>query len=220
MSTNNFENAKNGIFVIEEYAPLSYEEWLEGEDDGTLINNPEAKALYAEYAEDEYGENLTMAIDDTIGNIVADLESKGYEVTREQPNEYKVTGKGMDGQIGLRLENGYYASAQVIVTTQRDELLSETNSEEEDIVANVYDFVDEQGYSEYTEDREDFEDDPGYRLNEVLHNRVTDSFGNYVEVPDDILEDDKVVIDVVSQYTTPIKKIGGFSNGEALYEKA
>jgi len=185
-----------------------------------MRDNPEAEHLYREYAEDEYGENLTMAVDDTIANIVADLESKGYKVTREQSNEYKVTGNGMDGHIGLILQSGYYAGAQVIVTTQRDELLSETNSEEEDIVANVYDFVDEQGYSEYTEDREAFEDDPEYRLNEVLHNQVTDSFGNYVAVPDDMLEDDKVVIDVVSQYTTPIKKIGGFSNGEALYEKA
>lgn len=220
MSTNNFENAKNGIFVIEEYEPLTYEEWLEGLDDGTMRDNPEAEHLYQEYAEDEYGENLTMAVDDTIGNIVADLESKGYKVTRERSNEYKVTGNGMGGQIGLLVESGYYAEAQIIVTTQRDELLSETNSEEEDIVADVYDFVDEQGYSEYTEDREDFEDDPEYRLNEVLHNQVTDSFGNYVEVPDDMLEDDKVVIDVVSQYTTPIKKIGNFSNGEALYEKA
>ena len=49
------------------------------------------------------------------------------------------------GRIGISVQNGYYASAQVIVTTQRDELLEETNSEEEDIVANVYDFVDEQG---------------------------------------------------------------------------
>ena len=220
MSTNNFENAKNGIFVIEEYEPLSYEEWLEGEDDGTLISNPEAESLYEEYTEDEYGENLTMAIDDTVGNIVLDLERKGYEVTREQPNEYKVTGKGMEGQIGIYIQNGYYAQAQVIVTTQRDELLEETNSEEEDIVANVYDFVDEQGFGEYTEDKEDFEDDPEYRLNEVLHNQVTDSFGNYVGVPDDMLEDDKIVIDVVSQYTTPLKKVGNFSNGEALYEKA
>lgn len=220
MSTNNFENAKNGIFVIEEYAPLSYEEWLEGEDDGTLISNPEAKALYTEYAEDEYGENLTMAVDDTIGNIVSDLEGKGYKVTQVTPYDYKVMGKSIDGRIGISVQNGYYASAQVIVTTQRDELLEETNSEEEDIVDNVYDFVDEQGYSEYTEDKEDFEDDPEYRLNEVLHNQVTDSFGNYVEVPKDMLEDDKVVIDVVAQYTTPIKKVGNFSNGGALYEKA
>lgn len=220
MSTNNFENAKNGIFVIEEYAPLSYEEWLDGEDDGTLINNPEAKALYEEYTEDEYGENLTMAVDDTIENIVSDLMGKGYEVTQVSTYDYKVTGKSIDGRIGISVQNGYYASAQVIVTTQRDELLEETNSEEEDIVANVYDFVDEQGFSEYTEDKEDFEDDPEYRLNEVLHNQVTDSFGNYVEVPDDMLEDDKIVIDVVAQYTTPLKKVGNFSNGEALYEKA
>ena len=54
----------------------------------------------------------------------------------------------------------------------------------------------------------------------MLHNQATDSFGNYVEVPDDMLEDDKVVIDVVAQYTTPLKKVGNFSNGEALYEKA
>lgn len=220
MSTNNFENAKNGIFVIEEYAPLSYEEWLDGEDDGTLISNPEAKALYEEYTEDEYGENLTTAVDDTIENIVSDLMSKGYKVTQVTPYDYKVTGKSIDGRIGISVQNGYYASAQVIVTTQRDELLEETNSEEEDIVANVYDFVDEQGFSEYTEDKEDFEDDPEYRLNEVLHNQVTDSFGNYVEVPKDMLEDDKVVIDVVAQYTTPLKKVGNFSNGEALYEKA
>lgn len=219
MSTNNFEDSKNGIFVIEEYEPLTYEEWLEGLDDGTMRDNPEAEHLYQEYAEDEYGENLTMAVDDTIGNIVADLEGKGYEVTREQPNEYKVTGKGMDGHIGLRPENGYYASAQVIVTTQRDEQFMNANMEEEDVTKDLYDFVDEQGFTEYTDDKSDFEDDPEYHLNEVLHN-VLWYDDTYEHVLDDMLPDDKVVIDVVSQYTTPIKKVGNFSNGEAVYEKA
>lgn len=217
MSTNNFENAKNGIFVIEKYEELPYADWLVEQG---LEDNVESKEDYEAYVENGNEDGLGIAIDDTIGNIVADLENMGYEVTRLQPDEYKVTGKSMDGQIGLRVQGGYYADAQVIITTQRDELLSETNSEDEDIVADVYDFVDEQGYSEYTEDKEDFEDDPEYHLNEVLHNQVTDSFGNYVEVPDDMLPDDKVVIDVVSQYTTPIKKVSNFSNGEALYEKA
>lgn len=219
MSTNNFENAKNGIFVIEEYEPLTYEEWLEGLDDGTMRDNPEAEHLYQEYAEDEYGENLTMAVDDTIGNIVADLESKGYEVTRERSNEYKVTGNGMGGQIGLRLENGYYAGAQVIVTTQRDEQFMNGNMDEEDVTKDLYDFVDEQGFTEYTDDKAEFEDDPEYRLNEVLHNVLWHD-DTYERVLDDMLPDDKVVIDIVSQYTTPIKKVGNFSNGEALYEKA
>lgn len=220
MSTNNFEDSKNGIFVIEEYEPLSYEEWLEGLDDGTMVDNPLAEHLYKKYAEDEYGDNLRMAVDDTTTNITADLESKGYKVTPVTRDDYKVTGNTIDGQIGLRFQNGYYANVQVIVTTQRDELLLETNSEEGDIVDNVYDFVDEQGYSEYTEDKSDFEDNPEYHLNEVLHNQVTNRFGEYVEVPDDMLPDDKIVIDIVSQYTTPIKKVGNFSNGEAVYERA
>ena len=219
MSTNNFENAKNGIFVIEEYEPLSYEEWLEGLDDGTMRDNPEAEHLYQEYAEDEYGENLTMAVDDTIGNIVVDLESKGYEVTRLQPNEYKVTGKDIDGYIGLIIQSGYYADAQVIVTTQRDEQFINANMEEEDITKDLYDFVDEQGFTEYTDDKSEFEDDPEYHLNEVLHNVLWYN-DTYEHVLDDMLPDDKVVIDIVSQYTTPLKKIGNFSNGEALYEKA
>jgi len=219
MSTNNFENSKNGIFVIEEYESLSYEDWLEGEDDGTLRDNPEAEYLYQKYTEDEYGENLTMAVDDTIGNIVADLESKGYEVTQVTPYDYKVTGKAIDGQIGLRVQNGYYANAQVIITTQRDEQFMNANMEEEDITKVLYDFVDEQCFTEYTDDKSDFEDDPEYRLNEVLHN-VLWYDDDYEEVLDDMLDDDKVVIDIVSQYTTVIKKVGSFSNGEAVYEKA
>lgn len=219
MSTNNFENTKNGIFIIEEYEPLSYEEWLEGLDDGTMRDNPEAEHLYQEYAEDEYGENLTMAVDDTIGNIVVDLESKGYEVTRLQPNEYKVTGEDIDGYIGLIIQSGYYADAQVIITTQRDEQFMNANMEEEDITKDLYDFVDEQGFTEYTDDKSEFEDDPEYHLNEVLHNVLWYN-DTYEHVLDDMLPDDKVVIDIVSQYTTPLKKIGNFSNGEALYEKA
>lgn len=219
MSTNNFEDSKNGIFVIEEYEPLTYEEWLEGLDDGTMRDNPEAEHLYQEYAEDEYGENLTMAVDDTIGNIVVDLESKGYGVTQVTPYDYKVTGNGMWEQIGLHLENGYYASAQVIVTTQRDEQFTNANVEEEDVTVNLYEFVDEQGYSEYTDDISDFNEDPDYRLSKVLYNVLWHD-DTYEQVLDDMLPDDKVVLDVVSQYTTPLKKIGNFSNGEALYEKA
>ena len=220
MSTNNFQDSKNGIFVIEEYEPLTYEEWLEGLDDGTMRDNPEAEHLYQEYAEDEYGENLTMTVDDTIGNIVVDLQSKDYEVTQVTPYDYTVVGTDIDGQIGLRLENGYYASAQVIVTTQRDEQFMNANMEEEDVTKDLYDFVDEQGFTEYTDDKSDFEDNPEYRLNEVLHNVLWSGDTYYEDVLEDMLPDDKVVIDVVSQYTTPLKKVGNFSNGEALYEKA
>lgn len=189
MSTNNFEDTKNGIFVIEGYP------------------------------EDEYEENLTMAIEDTIANIVSDLENKGYEVAQLQPNEYRVTGKSMDGKIGLSLQGGYYAGEQVIVTTQRDEQLMNANMEEEDITKDLYEFVDEQGFSEYTDDESDFEDNPEYHLNEVLHN-VLWYDDTYEYVLDDMLPDDKIVIDIVSQYTTAIKKVGNFSNGEDLYEKA
>lgn len=213
MSTNNFENAKNGIFVIEEYEPLPYEEWL---SDMGYEDTEDSKDEYKLMAEDE--DNLDIAIDNTLSNIKYDLMDKGLDVKVVSPYELVVSGEA--GDIRLRVKSGYYANAQIIITTQRDELLEETNSEEGDIVANVYDFVDEQGYSEYTEDEEDFEDDPEYHLNEVLHNQVTDSFGNYVEVPEDMLDDDKVVIDVVSQYTTALRKLANFSNGEALYEKA
>lgn len=213
MSTNNFENAKNGIFMIEEYEPLPYEEWL---SDMGYEDTEDKKDEYNLIAEDE--DNLDIAIDNTMSNIIYGLKDKGYPVKVVSPYEFVVSGE--EGDIRLRVKSGYYANAQIIITTQRDELLAETNSEEGDIIANVYDFVDEQGYSEYTEDEEDFEDDPEYHLNEVLHNQVTDRFGNYVEVPDDMLEDDKAVIAIVSEYTTPLKRVANFSNGEALYEKA
>lgn len=158
-----------------------------------------------------------MAVEDTIGNIVADLESKGYEVIQVTPYDYKVVGEHEN--IGLRVQGGYYANAQVIITTQRDEQLINANMEEEDITKDLYDFVDEQGFTEYTDDELDFEDDPEYHLNEVLHN-VLWYDDTYEHVLDDMLPDDKDVIDIVSQYTTAIKKIGNFSNGEAVYEKA
>jgi len=222
MSTNNFEDAKNGIFVIEPYEPMSYEEWLEdmGYDLSEGLegdNKDELKSDYESYSEDD--DTLDMSVDDTIDNIISDLEAKGYETTRLQPNEYKVTGKGIDGQIGLCIEGGYYSGAQVIVTTQRDEQFMNTNMEEEDITKDLYDFIDEQGFTEYTDDKSEFEDDPEYHLNEVLHNVLWYN-DTYEHVLDDMLPDDKVVIDIVSQYTTPLKKIGNFSNGEALYEKA
>jgi len=214
MSTNNFENAKNGIFVIEDYVPLPYEEWL---SDMGYDDTEDTKDEYNLIVEDE--DSLDIAIDNTILNIVADLKSKGYEVIQNTPYDYKVVGKGIDGQIGLRVQGGYYADAQVIVTTQRDEQFMNANMEEEDVTKDLYDFVDEQGFTEYTDDKSDFEDDPEYHLNEVLHN-VLWYDDTYEEVLDDMLDDDKVVIDIVSQYTTPIKKVGNFSNGEALYEKA
>lgn len=212
MSTNNFENAKNGIFVIEEYEPLPYEDWLldMGYDD-----TEDTKDEYNLIVEDD--DNLDMAIDDTIANVVADLESKGFQVIQNTPYDYKITGEYDD--IGLRVQSGYYANAQVIVTTQRDEQLINANMEEEDITEDLYEFVDKEGFTEYTDDKFDFEDDPEYHLNEVLHN-VLWYDDTYEDVLDDMLDDDKVVIDVVSQYTTPLKKIGNFSNGEALYEKA
>jgi len=216
MSTNNFENAKNGIFVIEDYGVLPYADWLVEQD---LEDNSENKADYDTYAESSDEDSLDIAIDDTIANIVADLESKGYEVIQNTPYDYKAVGKNIDGQIGLRVQGGYYADAQVIVTTQRDEQFMNANMEDEDITKDLYDFVDGQGFTEYTDDKSDFEDDPEYHLNEVLHN-VLWYDDTYEEVLDDMLDDDKVVIDIVSQYTTALKKIGNFSNGEALYEKA
>lgn len=214
MSTNNFEDSKNGIFVIEEYEPLPYEEWL---SDMGYDDTEDTKDEYNLIVEDE--DSLDIAIDDTIGNIVSDLENKDYEVIKNTPYDYKVVGKDIDGQIGLRVQGGYYADAQVIVTTQRDEQFINANMEEEDVTKDLYDFVDEQGFTEYTDDKSEFEDDPEYHLNEVLHN-VLWYDDTYEHVLDDMLPDDKDVIDIVSQYTTAIKKIGNFSNGEAVYERA
>lgn len=216
MSTNNFENAKNGIFVIEDYGVLPYADWLVEQG---LENNAENKEEYDMYAESSAVDSLDIAIDDTITNIVVELESEGYEVIQNTPYDYEVVGKGIDGLIGLHVQSGYYADAQVIITTQRDEQFMNANMEEEDITKDLYDFVDEQGFTEYTDDKVEFEDDPEYHLNEVLHN-VLWYDDTYEHVLDDMLDDDKVLIDIVSQYTTALKNIGNFSNGEALYEKA
>lgn len=216
MSTNNFENAKNGIFVIEDYGVLPYADWLVEQG---LEDNAENKEEYDMYAESGGVDSLDIAIDDTITNIVVELESEGYEVIQNTPYDYEVVGKGIDGLIGLHVQSGYYADAQVIVTTQRDEQFMNANMEEEDITKDLYDFVDEQGFTEYTDDKSEFEDDPEYHLNEVLHN-VLWYDDTYEHVLDDMLDDDKVLIDIVSQYTTALKNIGNFSNGEALYEKA
>lgn len=215
MSTNNFENAKNGIFVIEDYGVLPYADWLVEQG---LEDNAENKEEYDMYAESGDVDSLDIAIDDTITNIVVELESEGYEVIQNTPYDYEVVGKGIDGLIGLHVQSGYYADAQVIITTQRDEQFMNANMEEEDITKDLYDFVDEQGFTEYTDDKVEFEDDPEYHLNEVLHNVLWYN-DTYEEVLDDMLPDDKVVIDIVSQYTTTLKKIGNFNNGEALYEK-
>lgn len=212
MSTNNFENAKNGIFVIEEYEPLPYEEWL---DDMGYEDNEDAKDEYNLIVNDE--NNLDIAIDSTVDNIIYELKDKGYEIIQVTSYDYKVVGEY--DNIGLRVQSGYYANAQIIITTQHDEQLMNANMEEEDITKDLYDFVDEQGFTEYTDDKSEFEDDPEYHLNEVLHN-VLWYDDDYEEVLDDMLDDDKVVIDIVSQYTTALKKVGNFSNGEALYEKA
>lgn len=212
MSTNNFENAKNGIFVIEEYEPLPYEEWL---SDMGYEDTEDAKDEYNLIAEDE--NNLDIAIDSTVDNIVYELKDKGYEIIQVTPYDYKVVGE--HEYIGLRVQSGYYADAQVIVTTQRDEQLMNANMDEEDVTKDLYEFVDEEGFTEYTDDKSEFEDDPEYHLDEVLHN-VLWYDDDYEDVVDDMLHDDKVVIDVVSQYTTALKKIGNFSNREALYEKA
>lgn len=216
MSTNNFENAKNGIFVIEDYGVLPYADWLVEQG---LEDNAENKEEYDMYAESSAVDSLDIAIDDTITNIVVELESEGYEVIQNTPYDYEVVGKGIDGLIGLHVQSGYYADAQVIITTQRDEQFMNANMEEEDITKDLYDFVDEQGFTEYTDDKSEFEDDPEYHLNEVLHN-VLWYDDTYEHVLDDMLDDDKVLIDIVSQYTTALKNIGNFSNGEALYEKA
>jgi len=215
MSTNNFENAKNGIFVIEDYGVLPYADWLVEQD---LEDNTENKEDYETYAESGDEDSLDMAIDDTINNVVAELESKGYEVIQNTPYDYKVVGEYEN--IGLRIQSGYYADAQVIITTQRDEQFMNANMSEEDIIPTLYDFTYIDGTTEMTEDKEDFENDKEYRLHEVLHNVIQTDYDEAEPVLDDMLPDDKVVIDIVSQYTTVIKKVVNFSNGEALYEKA
>jgi len=219
MSTNNFENTKNGIFVIEPYEPMSYEEWLEDMsyslEEGK--DNSQLESDYADYSEDY--DTIDMAIDDTIGSIISDLEAKGYETIQVTPYNYKVVGKDINGQIGLRIEGGYYSGAQVVVTTQRDEQFMNANMSEEDIIPTLYEFTYIDGTTEMTEDKEDFENDKEYRLDEVLHNVIQTDYDEAEHVLSDMLTDDKAIIDIVSQYTTPIKKVGGFSNGEALYEK-
>lgn len=120
MSTNNFWNHENGIFVLqqltEEEAKLNLldNDWSEEDITSEAIQNE--ISLYEHHDCEEFFE-------DGCG-INYWLEEKGYTVVKEKGNySAKVYNKADKLVAELKLESGYYTGVQVIVETDPDNLL-------------------------------------------------------------------------------------------------
>lgn len=172
MSTNNFYNHKNGIYLVPEY---TYEDIKE-----MLLDN--------DYSEEEITDELIQSEHDFYSEMTCEeflqdgchlnywLEEKGYKTIQDERNRYKakVFNKGGKLLAELRLESGYYTGCQVIVETDID----------------------------------------------VIEPWVNDYEMTKAEINNMYSPHHKRLLKAIAEYTTPLIKVGQFSNGEAIYKYA
>lgn len=176
MSTNNFYNHENGIYVLQD---CTEQEALES----LMDMNPDHTGAFSE---EEINEEIYYQNDN---NYEYFIEGFGYYLEQQSKGTYSIVpDKKHNGYAGtvynkqdkvvayLRLEGGYYSGAQVIVETDIDTLAS---------VGALDDYYDT----------------------------------NY-DLLNDYTPNHKRLLKYLASYTTPIVKIGNFSNGEAVYELA
>lgn len=176
MSTNNFYNHENGIYVLQDCTEQEALELL-------MDINPDHAGAFSE---EEISEEIRFQNDDIYNCFIEcfgdylEWKSKGtYSIVSDKKhNGYAGTVYNKQDKVVayLRLEGGYYSGAQVIVETDIDTLAS---------VGALDDYYDT----------------------------------NY-DLLNDYTPNHKRLLKYLASYTTPIVRIGNFSNGEAIYELA
>lgn len=168
MSTNNFYNHKNGIYLVPEYTYEDIKEML-------LDNDYSEEEITDELIQSEHDFLLEIECEEFLQDgmgLNAWLTEKGYAVTQDNNNyKAKVFNKGGKLLAELRLESGYYTGCQVIVETDPYILLD------------------------------------GY-------------FNTQSELLEQYTPHHKRLLKAIAEYTVPIVKVGGFSDGSAVYELA
>lgn len=162
MSTNNFFNHENGIFILPEH------EWEEIEE--MLLEEHEPEEVTDQLISSEIDFQNESLYECWLDNFAYELEEKGYGYKMINPYMCKVYNKQDKLLAELEVHGGYYSGAQVIVETDPVNLLD------------------------------------GY-------------YSTQSELLEQYTPNHKRLLKLVSQYTTPLVKVGQFSNGEAVYEK-
>lgn len=183
MSTNNFVNHENGIFVVPETSFEQMKEWMledeffesVGEDGLTDEDVYEQLQFEQEIDAEEFLEY----------QLGYQLEKKGFNVTyTSNPfKEFMQVYRGEKMLAEIHLQPGYYSGAQVIVETDPETILP---------FCEDY-YLDERG---------------GRIADEPLVSKLRK----------DYTPNNKRMFKVIRECTTPITKVGQFSNGEAVYE--
>ena len=220
MGTSNFYNHENGIFVLktpdyDEVFKMELERLLENED---LFDTDLAMKEFSNLPEDEKekilasGEDILVQMakreidDDTI------YQEIGFYEEMEANNIFE-DGMGLNYQLeleGLDLIKDKNDWTRARVYSRTGKLLAELSLEsgyydgvQIIVETNPYELL-EHDYDLFYNDRiEDYQDEfVKSKLNEVYS------------------EHNKTLFKVISNYTTPIVRIGGFSDGTSVYQLA
>lgn len=220
MGTSNFYNHENGIFVLktpdyDEVFKMELERLLENED---LFDTDLAMEEFSNLPEDEKekilasGEDILVQMakreidDDTIYQEIGFYEEM-------EANDIFEDGMGLNYQLeleGLDLIKDKNDWTRARVYSRTGKLLAELSLEsgyydgvQIIVETNPYELL-EHDYDLFYNDRiEDYQDEfVKSKLNEVYS------------------EHNKTLFKIISNYTTPIVRVGGFSDGTSVYELA
>lgn len=115
MSTNNFINHENGIYVLEQRTEQELKE-------GLLESGYQENEITEEFLQEERNFCEEMDCRELFSKgcgLNYWLEEKGYQVEQDKNNEFKARVFSKQGKVvaDLILESGYYSGVQVIVET-------------------------------------------------------------------------------------------------------
>lgn len=220
MGTSNFYNHENGIFVLktpdyDEVLKMEVERLLEDE---YSFDTDSAMEEFNNLSEDEKEEILASGEDILVQmakkEITDDMiyqEMAFYE--QIECEDLFEDGMGLNYQLelkGLNLIKDRDDWNRARVYSKTGKLLAELILEsgyydgaQIIVETDPYELLDDDSYLFYNHKIEDYQDEfVKYKLNEVYskHN--------------------KTLFKVISNYTTPYKRVGGFSDGTSLYELA
>lgn len=182
MSTNNFVNHENGIFVVPETSFEQMKEWmLEDEFFESVREDGLTDEDVYEQLQFEQEIDAEEFLEQQLGY---QLEQKGFNVTYTGTIQERMQVCRGDKMLAeIHLSSGYYSGIQVIVETDPEAILP---------------FYEDTYYNDRTKD---YQDEP---VKSKLYEMYTPN--------------NKRMFKVIRECTTPITKVGQFSNGEAVYE--
>ena len=190
---------------------------------------PSENGIFA-FAMDAVDElDYELALDNVLYTLTSTLEEQGHKVTTYGPNQTNIE---VDGLVKMRIEDGYYAGAQIIIENlERDVVAEEEGLDlDEDHYKKVYAYEIEEGsdiaYTDNLVDVVEAGEDvyemygdclwTGYSEDEPTElPRVVVSSINHP----DYTNLDADVINALTKATTAYKVAWQASNGETAYEK-